>query len=1079
MPSVPSLGQILAQNGQMMYPQGQQPSPTASNSSHQSRRSPPPTSRISPITAKLASQSERSSDRQSSPQPPPLAHAHSTPIIPQLGNQALPNPHHPRPMPRGAPPSFLSQFQNVDDRWAVTEELMAELERSDFNSNPAGTAGVAYAGGAASSNVSLKRQDSLKDPAVERVRATDRASPKEADGANGVGVKRQVREKERPEVQAARESPKARERSNTGSSQQLAGDMHVRTPEYRGSPQYQTPMTSPGERTAGYSQYVQDGYQGQQSQAAVSRKMVPTAEGNSTRLTPPTASKLATSTHTPPLQIMSSRPPDRSLPLQEPEEDNGHFFDHDEPEYTTPHHGSPTPSSDLYPEGHLTNRYDARHERRDDEDDDEDEETLNNEDDDHIQQNKSSEDSEAGFTPRSPSTTLPERPRDAAYVSQTNQYDQKTVRPKHRGGLTDQLGMRSFDPAMFERDTLGSLRGPGHQDASVNVQPQRASQSPPQPPLQPMAEPPKQPHHQHPPQYDPRQWTSGLGRFLDQRMGYGWNQSSAQSDDMQSLIDDPTSSYLQTFLRSQSTRPGAPIPPTPQTHTAAPSPSPLISAMPSDFESRQIGSPYPYPFTHIRRSTMSGPIPTPSTNYDMNNPDVIREQLALQMQIYALNNGLAPPSSESAFSPSSTPFPGPNYNPWAFIQAAGGLGLTHGGAAASSRRSSPGHEPVQLPPPPVTLRRGMRQQTNGHPRMAAGARMGVRRGVKPPPRVDSTQPRETSPEPSSGEETAGEERFVDLHAHELESSKSGKDSVTGGWQTEGSHTPEDDEEWVDDDDSEEEDFLELEFHPTYVNNDQKRRRRFDTRWDALIQAVSTFVPNITCERFLTSSSLAAVPSARSRDGRDTRRPRGAVAHLEAALADLARAPAGPRAGELDRARGRAAGVLAPRGGTARGAQGAAAAVDRGAAEHARRVVRGRLAGHVDAERDGAAARARRRAREPHVALAPVRAARGALARRDPAAGLGPREGRPAAAPGAGAGDDEWTFGESHRTVSVGRSGRACCTAVFSCVGYLTGLARRVCTLCCRRCLPCSLGPLPPQLVSCSYDSVVVPFARPS
>ena len=37
--------------------------------------------------------------------------------------------------------------------------------------------------------------------------------------------------------------------------------------------------------------------------------------------------------------------------------------------------------------------------------------------------------------------------------------------------------------------------------------------------------------------------------------------------------------------------------------------------------------------------------------------ELIREQLALQMQIYALNNGLAPPSSESAFSPSSTPYP--------------------------------------------------------------------------------------------------------------------------------------------------------------------------------------------------------------------------------------------------------------------------------------------------------------------------------------------------------------------------------------------------------------------------------------
>ena len=51
----------------------------------------------------------------------------------------------------------------------------------------------------------------------------------------------------------------------------------------------------------------------------------------------------------------------------------------------------------------------------------------------------------------------------------------------------------------------------------------------------------------------------------------------------------------------------------------------------------------------------------------------------------------------------------------------------------------------------------------------------------------------------------------------------------------------DDGEWVDEEEEgEEEDLLDLEFHPTYVSNPQKRRRRFDTRWDALIQAVSTF-----------------------------------------------------------------------------------------------------------------------------------------------------------------------------------------------------------------------------------------------
>ncbi|RDX48554.1 hypothetical protein OH76DRAFT_1404830 [Lentinus brumalis] len=858
MPIVPSVNQILAasQNGQMMYPQAQQPSPTASNSSHQSRRSPPPTSRISPTAPKLGSQTERTAERQNSPPPPSLHHApHSTSAVPQLGSQSVPNPHHPRPVPRGAPPAFLSHFnQNSDDRWAVTEELMAEFEREHYNSHPAGTAGVAYAGGAASNGV--KRRDSLnappKDPAVERVRVVDRASPKESEGGGPQVAKRQVgSQKEREmQMQAARESPKARERSGTVSSQHVQ-DTHARTPEYRGSPQYQTPIASPGERTAGYTQYVQEGYQSQPPQSAtqtVPRKPVPatvSADSTSNRLTPPTASKLATTAHTPPLQGMGPRPPDRSLPLQEPEEDNGHDYEQDEPEYTDRHRSSPTPSSDLYPEGHTT-RYDNRHEHRDDDDDDDDDDdgTLHEEGDDHLPHSKSSEGSESGFTPRSPSAILPDRPRDPPYVVQATQYaeTQKTIRAKHRSGTTDQLGMRSFSPALFERETVNSLRNGGQE---APAQRERASQSPPQQLPQPQAqahsqsqsEPPRQQQQQQQPhpQSEPHPYPVSLHHILDQRLGYGWNQSSAQSDDMQSLFDDPTSSYLQTFLRSASARPGAPVPPTPQSYTAAPSPSPLISATPSDVERRQIGSPYPYPFTHIRRSTVSGGMTAPSTSYDLNNPNVIREQIALQMQIYALNNGLAPASSESAFSPSSTPFPGPGYNPWAFVPAGGGLGV-NGQSIAASIRSSPSHEPVNLPPPPMRGR-GIRRQ-NGHLHPQQTARPARR--VKPPPRVDSTQPRETSPEPSSGEETAGEERFVDPYVREFEVATKGK--LAGDWDgtdvsvSQVSPQGDDDAEWVDEEDDLDEDLLDLEYHPQYVANAQKRRRRFDTRWDSLVQA---------------------------------------------------------------------------------------------------------------------------------------------------------------------------------------------------------------------------------------------------
>jgi hypothetical protein len=99
--------------------------------------------------------------------------------------------------------------------------------------------------------------------------------------------------------------------------------------------------------------------------------------------------------------------------------------------------------------------------------------------------------------------------------------------------------------------------------------------------------------------------------------------------------------------------------------------------------------------------------------------------------------------------------------------------------------------------------------------------------MMPPPRVESTQPRETTPElSSSGEETstAGgpEERF--------------RVPEEGNWVNGAS--ADDSGDWVDEDDEEEEDLLDLEYHPSYVSNVEKRRRRWETRWEALIQAVS-------------------------------------------------------------------------------------------------------------------------------------------------------------------------------------------------------------------------------------------------
>ncbi|KAI0035682.1 hypothetical protein K488DRAFT_20393, partial [Vararia minispora EC-137] len=216
------------------------------------------------------------------------------------------------------------------------------------------------------------------------------------------------------------------------------------------------------------------------------------------------------------------------------------------------------------------------------------------------------------------------------------------------------------------------------------------------------------------------------------------------------------------------------------------------------------------------------------------DPSVIREELARQMQIYALNN--AHPTgamSDSTLSPSSTPFPGPAYNPWTFLQTSRVYGAPPPGASLStaSMRSSPSHEPLPLPTRPSTVRR----PPNMRPRRP-----------RPPPRVQSTQPRDTSPElsdsDSSGEETAGQEDTY------LSSSSTWLAADAGGGELE--------KEWVDEGlDADGEDMLELEFHTEYVMNPEKRRKRWEVRWNELLRNFSA----LDRETDATMILLAAPP----------------------------------------------------------------------------------------------------------------------------------------------------------------------------------------------------------------------------
>lgn len=282
---------------------------------------------------------------------------------------------------------------------------------------------------------------------------------------------------------------------------------------------------------------------------------------------------------------------------------------------------------------------------------------------------------------------------------------------------------------------------------------------------------------------------------------------------------------------SPHSRPGAPIPPSPYSYTSAVSLSPslLVSGMsrtegkkpilPPYNPAPRVDSPYPYPFAHIRRRSHAGSIPDDGNiGISQVELNVIHEQLSPTLNREAMASNLT-------LSPSSTS----QYDPWRFIQTNNALGGRPGVIANSqaSTHSSPSHQPVPLPPSSRGIRRRRRYEHS----------QDLRRQSKthPPPRIESTQPRDTSPELSPGKETPSESKDSepDHSAHRPAlSDESGYDEdeadADGG-------------EWIDEDMGTEGvagDLLQLEFHPDYVRDPKKRRRRWDFLWDSLLRYVS-------------------------------------------------------------------------------------------------------------------------------------------------------------------------------------------------------------------------------------------------
>ena len=230
------------------------------------------------------------------------------------------------------------------------------------------------------------------------------------------------------------------------------------------------------------------------------------------------------------------------------------------------------------------------------------------------------------------------------------------------------------------------------------------------------------------------------------------------------------------------------------------------------------GSPYPFPFGHVRRNRQSQRF-FPG-NFDPNHPSVISEQVARQWQIFAQNNH--GDLTDSTLSPSSTPFQGELYDHWAYVHT---NRMMRGLQDPTSLQSSPSHQPISLPIPPSFP--GRKKERNLQLKRQAYNR-------KPPPRVESTQPRETSPDLSySGEETAGEERLN----HDVPADSTESEAITIPILSIQNTEIDDTGEWVDEEDDYE-DLISLEYHPSFVKNISKRRRKWEVGWENLIQAVS-------------------------------------------------------------------------------------------------------------------------------------------------------------------------------------------------------------------------------------------------
>jgi hypothetical protein len=766
MPMVPSIAALAAQ---------QQASPTVPTSTN--RRSPP----IGQVTRLLPTP----------PQPNPPAfqdipERRMSPSFPpqQSLSQSSVNSHYARPVPRVPTAPFLNKFQNIDENWQMTAELLADIERADKQQ-------AQYLSAQCHPYPSARGESpSPRSLNVERVRGlTDRSSPNNPDSQR------------RPREQAiARESPKVRDRQPASPlvASFTQGQLRSVTPEGRMTPAQHSPLVLSSEA---HSTSYLGPYNTRESPPLRRR-----SGNNEIRQNASMASQ------TPPLQAIPARTSDRSLPVQEEAEDEisskdgtgSHENWQDKEQIVEQQFHSPSPPPpDMNSEGNAQ-RYDSTIRGRETGPGPREDEKLNKHEEIPAKFGESTSE-EGGYTPRSPPAGLPEEGHVQPYFSQnvSNRVPVPVpMRGKARNGSTDQV-MRGLESTLFEKQPPAPQlpQNPAQTEHLPKyVKQRRPSETEPLPPAH---------QHQH---YSPQP------EYIYDNQNSPFPPPQVYPDDFQSYGEDLTSAYIQSYL--QSSRPDAPVPPTPHSQTAPPSPSPLISGYGAGKQYRPMragGSPYPFPFGHVRRNRQSQRY-FPG-NFDPNHPSVISEQVARQWQIFAQNNH--GDMTDSTLSPSSTPFQGELYDQWAYVHT---NRMMRGLQDPTSLQSSPSHHPISLPIPPSFP--GRKKERNLQSKRQAYNR-------KPPPRVESTQPRETSPDlSSSGEETAGEERLI----VPIDSTES--EAITIPILPIQNTEIDDNGEWVDEEDDYE-DLISLEYHPSFVKNISKRRRKWEVGWENLIQAVSS------------------------------------------------------------------------------------------------------------------------------------------------------------------------------------------------------------------------------------------------